>query len=577
MNTVKPLTLLERLRRMRGRKRTLTAIGTVLVLATLYAFRPDDPSAAKNQFYEVKRGNFSVTITEGGSLRAVNEVIIRSEVEGTPRIIKIVPEGTVVTNGQVLVELDSADLRDRKTQQELQVEQAQFSYDASVQDLAIQKSVHESNMKDAELKVLFAKSDLEKYVEGDVLQLLKTATNTIFLAQEDLKQGEERHKWSETLFEKDFLTRTELEKDKLAVERAKITLEKAETEMDLLKRYDIPKRKLQLEANMDAAVKEMERIRIRGEAAIAQQEQTVSSRKRALDLQMQKLTDLTQQIALTRIVAPQDGMVVYPFSESSRYSSSSSQIEEGAQVRQRQELIKLPDTSQMLVEIKVHESYVNQIRPGLPANVMIDSLPDSSFDGIIRKVGVLPDTTSRYSNPNLKVYNTEVLITDKLPEIKPGVSARAEIIITNLLAVITVPIQAVTTVKGKQVCYVTAGFGDPMPVNVEVGLYNDKFIEIKSGLREGDRVLLSPPLSIEEVDPESETAKNMNRKARELQPGELPGEKKVPAADGAGAPGDGKSPRERPPGSEGEKKFKRPPGEGSSGERPSRPSKATGT
>ena len=42
-------------------------------------------------------------------------------------------------------------------------------------------------------------------------------------------------------------------------------------------------------------------------------------------------------------------------------------IEEGAQIRQRQEIIKLPDVSQMIVEIRVHESHVLQIRPGLEA------------------------------------------------------------------------------------------------------------------------------------------------------------------------------------------------------------------
>jgi len=138
---------------------------------------------------------------------------------------------------------------------------------------------------------------------------------------------------------------------------------------------------------------------------------------------------------------------------------------------------------------------VQKIKPGLPAYVTIDSLPDQQFRGVVRKVAVLPDSTSRYYNPNLKVYATEILVEDELPgDIKPGISARAEVIITNLSQVLTVPIQAVTTLKGRQVCFIDNGSASaPMPV--EVGMYNDRLIEIKSGLKEGDRVLLSALVS----------------------------------------------------------------------------------
>jgi hypothetical protein len=117
---------------------------------------------------------------------------------------------------------------------------------------------------------------------------------------------------------------------------------------------------------------------------------------------------------------------------------------------------------------------------------------------VVNKVAPLPDNQSRFGNPNLKVYATEILINDKLPNIKPGISARAEVVITNLQKVLTVPIQAVTTRKGKQVVYLSGS--PPQNTPVTVGMYNVKFIEILSGLKEGDRVLLSPPLDTQEKD-----------------------------------------------------------------------------
>src|SRR6185503_118654 len=83
-------------------------------------------------------------------------------------------------------------------------------------------------------------------------------------------------------------------------------------------------------------------------------------------------------------------------------------------------------------------------------------------------------------------------------DVKPGVSARAEVVITNLSSVLTVPIQSVTTRKGQQVVFLAGETTRPVPV--QVGMYNNKFIEITSGVEEGDRVLLAPPFDMEGKD-----------------------------------------------------------------------------
>ena len=241
-------------------------------------------------------------------------------------------------------------------------------------------------------------------------------------------------------------------------------------------------------------------------------------------------------------------------------------IEEGAVVRNRQELIKLPDVAEMKLLVKIHESHINQIRSGQPAYVVLDSMPDQRFRGFVAKVAPLPDSSSRWMNPNLKVYATEIRITERLPDVKPGVSARAEVVITNLTDVLTVPIQSVTTLRGQQVAYVAGN--PPHPVPVGVGMYNQKLIEITSGLKEGDRVLLSPPFDTQEKDlggavmaqGEAMPVADSNAVARVLAPGrkgergDAPAAVASPAAPGAlGLNGDGgiqggDQPGERRPG-----------------------------
>jgi HlyD family secretion protein len=295
---------------------------------------------------------------------------------------------------------------------------------------------------------------------------------------------------------KGYATKSELDADDLAVKRKEIELSQAQEQLRLYTKYDYPKRKRALEAAMDQSDKELERLKLRSAALIAQVEASLKSQSATLELQEKRLNELKEQLKLTKIEAPQDGLVVYA---SSSNPGSGILIEEGASVRQKQDIIKLPDVTQMMLEIRVHESHVQKIKPGLLAYVTIDSLPDQQFRGSVRKVGVLPDSSSRWMNPNLKVYATEILIEDEIPDIKPGISGRAEVIITNLHNVLTVPIQAVTTVKGRQVCLVEKG-RSAKPVPVEVGMYSDRLMEIKSGLKEGDMVLLSALTSGDNID-----------------------------------------------------------------------------
>ncbi|WCJ59325.1 efflux RND transporter periplasmic adaptor subunit [Fontisphaera persica] len=481
------------------RKPVLVAAALLAVFSAFALVR----SRAKSQiqptaYFEVKRGDFLISIVEGGNIEAVNEVVVRSEVEGTARIIYIVPEGTTVKKGDLLVELDSSSSQDAVNQQQINVEKAQFAVIQAEQQLEIQKSMVESEISAAELKYEFAKSDLEKFEKGEAAQLLRDAQIEITNVLENLKIAEEKLGWTEKLYEKGFETKANLDRDRLSVSQTKLRLEQAQKKLWMLENFDLPKKRRTLEAAVEDAKDDLERVKLQGQRRLAQYQADVQTQKSTLDLSKKKLERDLRQLANTKIYAPQDGLVVYAGGGGDRRFSSESMIEEGAVVRYRQEIIKLPDVSEYKVTVKVHESHVNQLSRGQPAYVVLDAMPDRRFQGAVNRVAPLPDTSSRWANPNLKVYATEILILEPVPNVKPGVSARAEIIITNLKSVLTVPIQCVTTRKGKQVVFLADNPTVPVPVNV--GMYNTKFIEITSGLKEGDRVLLSPPYDAQEKD-----------------------------------------------------------------------------
>jgi multidrug efflux pump subunit AcrA (membrane-fusion protein) len=101
-------------------------------------------------------------------------------------------------------------------------------------------------------------------------------------------------------------------------------------------------------------------------------------------------------------------------------------------------------------------------------------------------------------NPDLKAYLTDVSIDGAHDALKTGMSGKVEVIVQELHDVLYVPIQAVTATGETKVCYVP-GSGARRR-EVQTGLFNDNFVEIKSGLSEGERVLLNPPQWHEEQE-----------------------------------------------------------------------------
>jgi HlyD family secretion protein len=509
----------------------LAAIAFLVLLSWL--FRPK-PSTSNTAFYEVRRGDFTVSIVEGGTLAAVSEVSVRNEVEGTARIIFIVPEGSYVKKSNLLIELDSAQAQDQVNQQQINLEKAQFSLIQAEAQLDIQRSTTNSDIRAARLKRDFAILDLQKFQEGQRIVDLIEASNKLVQAEAQLSVNLDIYTNTTKLAAKGYETKQKEEGDRLSVMGNQNSLIVASNQMWMIKEFTHRKLFAQLTSDVEEAEKELERVVAQSQRRIAQFVADLLTQSNTLTLNQKKLDRDRKNLDATKIYAPQDGLVVYNVSEN-RFSSESL-IEEGATVRNRQELIKLPDVSRMKVTVKVHESYVNMITPGLPAFVILDSMPDQRFAGTVAKVALLPDSQARWGNPNLKVYNTEIHITDDLPDVKPGVSAKAEIIITNITDTLSVPIQAVTTSRGRQVVYVPSG-REPEPRPIEVGMYNTKYIQITSGLKEGDRVLLAPPFDTQEKDLEGAVL-TADEKAK-LRTNSAAQPKAVPAIPRPPSPGNG--------------------------------------
>ena len=360
-----------------------------------------------------------------------------------------------------------------------------------------------------ELNIDFAKYlRLDAGGDGEALQKLRKFENDSDLAREEVGVAESRLEGTKRLFEKDFVTKIEMENDELAVKRKNMSQRSAETDMELYIKYEFPKQAEKLLSDYEESLRALQRARRLAVSKLAQAEAKLNSAEARYELQTRQRDELKEQIEKCVIRATKPGLVVY--GEGNRdYYRDNNRIEEGASVRERQVIITIPDTTQMTVDVKVHESYVKRVVKGQLAEIRVDAFPDKLLKGEVIKIGVLPDSQNRWMNPDLKVYTTTIEIEGQHDWLKPGMSAEGEIIIETRRDVVMVPLQAVAQEKGETVVYLPKR-GMERRV-VETGSFDSTFIEIMSGVDAGDVVALRAPPSSdrgEGADPENTSDDN---------------------------------------------------------------------
>jgi len=373
--------------------------------------------------------------------------------------------------------------------------------------------------------------DFSKYAsidalgDGEAKQKLRKFEDDLQVAQKELGQATATIEGTRRLFEKGFVTRTDLQRDEIAFENSRLKVQTAETARDLFLKYEFPKSAEESLSKYAEAVREFDKARRVAVSRLAQARAKLKSAQGQHEVQLRQKKDLNEQLEKCTLRAQKSGLVVYGGNrDDMMYYGGEERIREGAAVRERQAIITIPDTTRMSVNVKIHESYIKKVRKSLKARITVDAFPEEVLTGEVTKVGVLPDSQNRWMNPDMKVYLTTIAVDGTHEWVKPGMSAKVEILVKNLGDVLYVPVQAISPSNGKQVCYVAHGFKQERR-EVEVGEFNDEFIEVKSGLKEGELVLLRQPGSSEKEDV-----------SREKSPRENEPEKSAPPAAPAAAP-----------------------------------------
>ena len=261
----------------------------------------------------------------------------------------------------------------------------------------------------------------------------------------------------------------------ISIERQRLNLSLAETRL---------KRGQELLARQMIGQSEFDDLRNARDLARVELQSSEESLRRAEAI----LAEAREQLAKTDILAPISGTIVDLPIKVGETAIPSTNALAGAS------LMKIADTSAIQAELRVDEADIARVRLGQQAEVVAAAQQDVKLTGKVARIALAP---SLEPGSQGRAYRVEVLLD--VPEdlgLRSGMSARADIFLGDGSKTLAVPVEAVVIEESedkevKRFVWVDRdGVARKLPV--EVGLSDDRWEAITSGIEAGDRVITGP-------------------------------------------------------------------------------------
>ena len=437
------------------------------------------------------RGDLPILVVDRGELESAKTVDARCEVEGRQiKIVEILPEGTAVKKDQIVVRFDADELTVQHAKQAVALKQAEGKAKAAAGDLEVARNKAEGDIAKAKLQMDLAKLDLEKYQhkKGDYNAELEERMGEIALADRDLKEAQDKLGHYKKLWTEGFVPEDQVRLKEAEIKQKEFVLKSKQAKLHVLQEFTRKRTIAELTAKSADAEREYERSKKSAEASLEKAKSELEAAEVTVKIEKQSLARIERQLTKCEVKAPQDGILVY---SKERFWDPASRIQPGAVVHFQQTLFSLPDLTRMQVKMKVHESVVKKVTPGLKAEIRLDAYADRVLQGTVEKVATLASSERGWDETGVKEYTTIVKIDNLPPEagLRPGMTAEVRIFIKHLSNVLLIPVQAVTEKERQSCVWVKTGSAYVFR-NLTVGENNEKYVEVSSGLEEGEQVAL---------------------------------------------------------------------------------------
>lgn len=532
------------------KNRWLYAIGGVGVLLGLgyFLFRGTDKGAEIEYTYApISKGELILSTSSVGALVPLTRVDVRSKAGG--RIDKLlVEEGTIVQAGDLMALIDPTDTQSLYSQAEADMRAAQARVSGAETALARERQDAETRVAQAESSLKLARLRLERSKTSATTQpgltssAIAAAEASLTTAKASLDQfdrvtrpqrlkdaeaaktqaassrltAESEIKRQESLYEKGYVALAAVERARSAFDAARSSEATAVQRASTVE-ADLNSERRILEARIEQAEASLKQARlnksedVQTERAVREAEQAVAQaelslkqartdalqiKSRQADLQASSASAVRSKVAAenalenlrqTKVLAPRSGIVTKKYlEEGTIIPAAVSAFSQGTS------LVELSDTTSMFVECRVDEADISAVKIGQKTRIIVEAYPGQFASGRVQRIFPAAETENAVTAIKVRVQIDAKDLAVKGRPFKPGMNATVEFLQLQKPGVLIVPAQAVQRDKDRTYVRVkTADEKKPEERDVKLGEAGNDGLEVLSGLKEGDEVVVA--------------------------------------------------------------------------------------
>jgi len=443
------------------------------------------------QTSEVQLGSLEVTVSAKGILKPVKEEAVTAKTWG---VISFMWEhGQPVNAGEVVLRIDDSDLRDR-------VEMSRYDVEIRKAGLVKTEKDESERVRAAELTVKHSETNLKsmQIALEEIKSLPKPDDlNNVQNALESAKRIYELRKNEldivRKLHDKGAVASSEVQGTESNCERARIEVEKAQTNLSKVKKGPSKEEIRQAELNVTMAELNLERdkkqfqaIKTSSDTNIENARQYVKQGGMDVSRQQDRLKYFTES-------APKSGVVLYA---PGRWGMP---WQPGSDAGRGFVILTIPAFDYMKAEVNIPESDISDVRVGQPVKVHVTSIPNETFTGKVSKtVDLAKDefedldnyTKDKLGRAERRVFTVEITLDQSDPRLKPGLNVITDIIVEQRVEALLIPLAAIGISSQGGAFIEVAEQGGFRKEKAQILANDEAFAQVEAAVKPGDKVRL---------------------------------------------------------------------------------------
>ena len=265
----------------------------------------------------------------------------------------------------------------------------------------------------------------------------------------------------------------QLNSSQVSMEKLKINLE------DAKRNYDRQKVLFEKKAISQTDIEAAEKTLNTAQADYNSGNASIQTAQSNISAQNVSIANLQDSLNNTIIKAPISGVI------------SDKAVNIGQMASQGTALAKVNDISFVYATMQIPQDKINNTKIGQPATITVDG-SDKTYSGVLQNMDLSADTSARVFNCKIKIENNDKTLY-------PGIYAKAELISSEKTQVIAVPINALVGNEGDYSVFINDN-GTAKKQKVAIGETDENNVEITSGIKDGDGVIVTNTSTLQDGD-----------------------------------------------------------------------------